>query len=121
TLHAGMYNIEKLKCDLEKPENYFYFIAINKALKGYFCVITKAHKLVLDKIYIHPELQGKGFGKYILNEIKKLAVEYNYNEIELRVNRKNESAINFYKKNGFSITASADFPAENGFVYDDFI
>lgn len=120
-LYNGMYNKEKLLSDLLSPDTYFYFIEIKKELKGYFALIFRKEKLKLDKIYIHRKYQGQGFGQYILDEIKKIALHSNTREIELRVNRKNETAIEFYKKNGFIITASIDIPADNGFVYDDYV
>jgi diamine N-acetyltransferase len=49
-----------------------------------------------------PNAQGKGVGKFLINEIEKRALAVNDNAIELNVNRFN-SAVNFYVKYGFEI------------------
>lgn len=67
----------------------------------------------LAAIFIKPDEQGKGYGKLLLNQVKQ---QRNY--LELSVYEKNQSAIAFYKKNGFKITDRQKDSAtgENEFV-----
>lgn len=53
----------------------------------------------LAAIFINPKEQGKGYGKLLLSHVKQQR-----KCLELSVYEKNQSAIAFYKKNGFIIT-----------------
>lgn len=74
----------------------------------------------LHKIYILPNQQGKGTGRfvidYIINEIKKIQAS----SLQLQVNRYNK-AKNFYEKLGFSVIKTADFDIGNGFFMNDYV
>ena len=77
--------------------------------------ITRIHK-----IYILPQLQGKGVGKQLLTYIESLAVAEKMDKISLNVNRSNK-ALFFYQKNGFEICGSEDIPIGNGYLMEDYI
>ena len=59
--------------------------------------LTKIHK-----IYLLPETQGKGFGKFMINEIVKIAKSNNQKGVFLNVNKYNKAKF-FYEKLGFVI------------------
>jgi len=63
----------------------------------------------IHKLYISPSQQGKGLGKRLLNFIKGEAIKAGCNELELNVNRNNK-ALQFYLKEGFSILKEVDIP-----------
>lgn len=71
----------------------------------------------LDKLYVLPELKGKGFGKalveYVIQEAKKLYPDGCL--IRLDVNKVN-SARAFYEKLGFKVIRDWDAPIGEGFV-----
>ncbi len=56
----------------------------------------------LHQLYVLPEFQGKGVGKLLLEEIEDSFFETQ--NLSLEVEELNESAIRFYKKNGYSQT-----------------
>jgi GNAT superfamily N-acetyltransferase len=60
---------------------------------------------VLEKIAVRRGVEGKGHGQYLLDAmLEKLENDgYDLDYIELKVMQNNESAIGFYKKNGFTI------------------
>ena len=122
SLFSGMYNTEKITADLENP-HYAFYIVENSAQKsvGYFATSIKSDYLKLDKIYVSPNLQGQGIGKWIFNEIVRQARDRSLGMIQLNVNRRNAPAIAFYQKLGFIIIRSEDIPGPNGFIYDDFV
>jgi len=74
----------------------------------------------LHKIYILPEQQGKGIGKfllgYIINFIKSLGATC----LELNVNRYNKARF-FYEKQGFTITGTEDIDIGRGYVMNDYV
>jgi RimJ/RimL family protein N-acetyltransferase len=63
-------------------------------------------------IGIHPNFQGKGIGKALINYTCKWGKENGITKLSLRVLATNEPAISFYLKNGF---------IEQGRLIDEFI
>lgn len=76
---------------------------------------TKIHKL-----YVLPQIQGKGVGKKIVNHIKNIAASNNNNVLTLNVNKFN-NAKDFYLKIGFKIIKSIVIDIGNNYVMDDYI
>jgi len=76
----------------------------------------------LQKIYVLPEMQGKGAGRYLFEEVKKYIKNLHPEPftIELNVNRKNK-AVGFYKKLGMTIAREGDFPCGCGYFMCDYI
>ncbi len=74
----------------------------------------------LHKIYILPNQQGKGTGRftldYIINTIKAQGAKV----LQLQVNRYNK-AKDFYEKLGFSVIKIADFYIGNGYFMNDYV
>lgn len=116
-----MYNDELLTKWLSQEGNELYFIYFDNKAVGYTAVEKHSEFLKLDKIYIHPSLQGKGFGGEAMKKIEKIATDAKLLEIQLRVNRGNDSAIAFYQNRNFTIAKSIDFPGPDGFLYEDYL
>lgn len=76
---------------------------------------TKIHKL-----YVLPQIQGKGIGKMLINHIKDIAVQKQNSALILTVNRFNK-AKDFYQKLGFHIAEEKQFPIGNGYIMDDYV
>lgn len=57
--------------------------------------------LSISTIVVDEDHRGKGIGKILLDNLYVWANTHNVNEVELTVFSFNESAIEFYKKNGF--------------------
>jgi len=75
----------------------------------------------LHKLYILPTQQGKNVGStllnFVLNEIKKTEEEA---LIQLNVNRQN-NAVNFHLKQGFSIIKEEDNDIGEGYFMNDYV
>lgn len=56
--------------------------------------------IYLEDLFVLPECRGKGFGKALLREIARLAVERDCARVEWSVLNWNEPAIEFYKSLG---------------------
>lgn len=76
---------------------------------------TKIHKL-----YVLPQIQGKGIGKLLINHIKDIAVQKQNSALILTVNRFNK-AKDFYQKLGFHIVEEKQFPIGKGYIMDDYV
>ena len=117
------YSDEALNNQFEKKEQLFYLILEDEATIGFIGIehnyknqaVTKIHK-----IYLLPETQGKGIGKKVIEEIKKMALENHSTALSLNVNRFN-SALSFYKKRGFEIIDEINIDIGNGYLMEDYV
>ena len=63
----------------------------------------------LQKLYLLPSQQNKGFGRILLSEVEKEVAGLGANYLHLNVNRKNP-ALSFYEKLGYEIIETVDIP-----------
>ncbi|MEO0290098.1 MAG: ribosomal protein S18-alanine N-acetyltransferase [candidate division WOR-3 bacterium] len=87
--------------ELKNPDNYFYVIEIEKKVIGYIIAGEYEESYHLKNIAIKGECQGKGYGKFLLNNLIEKAKKEGKKYIFLEVRAKNERAIKFYEKYGF--------------------
>lgn len=69
----------------------------------------------LHKLYVHPQQQGKGLGRLLLNEVVAAAKRDGGARLQLNVNRHNK-AKNFYQRLGFDIVNEVDLYIGNGYL-----
>ncbi len=73
----------------------------------------------LQKLYLLPELQGKGLGRVLMNAVEEQVKEEEGTILELNVNRYNP-ARSFYERCGFTFYKEEDVPIGE-FWMNDFI
>jgi GNAT superfamily N-acetyltransferase len=73
----------------------------------------------IHKIYVLPEIQGKGFGKKIIQYIENKALENNDVKLSLNVNRFNK-AKDFYESQGFKVVFEEDVELDFGYLMEDY-
>jgi len=123
-----MYSLPNLRKQLE--EGHHYYVAKDEEV---FCGYVSVQREGLDaagvevfhlhKIYVMPDYQGKGVGRFLLDKAISHVKAYQTApsaRIELNVNKYNK-AVNFYKHIGMRILLEEDFPIGNGFYKTDFI
>lgn len=74
----------------------------------------------LHKLYILPELQGKGLGRALLDFISDEVIANGARVLRLNMNRKNK-ARQFYAKYGFRIVGEEDIDIGNNFFMNDYV
>ena len=74
----------------------------------------------LHKIYVLPSLQGKGAGRFIIEEVIKNIKHKGAITLQLNVNRHN-NAKNFYEKLGFAVIKEEDINIGNGYFMNDYV
>ncbi len=74
----------------------------------------------LHKLYVMPQNQGKGTGKFVITEILKAMVRKGGTALRLNVNRNNK-AKEFYEKLGFVIINEEDIDIGNGYFMNDYV
>ena len=116
----NIYDELSIKKQLEEG-NTFLLLLAEKRPKGFASfsktAIDKTYKL--QKIYLHPDQQGKGTGKQLLKSVEDKVKELGAAHLILNVHRDNKARF-FYEKNGFYIIQELDIPYQN-FVLNDYI
>ncbi len=74
----------------------------------------------LHKIYVMPQNQGKGTGKFVIGEIVKAIVRKGGKALQLNVNRDNNARA-FYEKLGFVVIREEDIDIGNGYFMNDYV
>lgn len=118
-----MYSEKALKEQIEVRNHLFFLAKESEKALGYLSVevdynqqpITKIHK-----IYILPDLQGKGIGKLLMQKAEQVALENQNTILSLNVNRFNK-ATKFYESLGFVNTKTEDIDIGNGYLMEDFV
>jgi diamine N-acetyltransferase len=104
------FNIGKLRSELSDHNSLFYFLYADGELAGYIKInespaqtdINDTQSLEIERLYVAKEFQGKGFGSVLMNKAIDVANMREKTYIWLGVWEKNDKAIKFYKRNGFS-------------------
>ncbi|MCA9788171.1 MAG: GNAT family N-acetyltransferase [Cyanobacteria bacterium HKST-UBA05] len=77
-----------------------------------FCAWTIEPKyVVLHKLYLDPDIKGRGLGRALMAFVETQARHTDRLEVRLNVNRHNEGAIGFYKHLGFEPLYEVDLPS----------
>ncbi len=74
----------------------------------------------LHKLYVLPSQQGKGTGRFVIDDIIETIKQQGATALQLQVNRGNK-ARNFYERMGFEVKEEIDLDIGNGYVMDDYI
>lgn len=81
---------------------------------------NNSNKTKLQKLYVLPEIQGKGIGKQVIDYIKEKVVLSNNLALFLNVNKYN-TAKDFYQKYGFQIIKEEVIDIGNNYIMDDYV
>ncbi len=118
-----IYSIDALKKQLQ-DQHQFIIIYDNSNPVGFasYSLKLSGTKNIyrLHKLYVLPNQQGKGTGKYLLNYIIDTIKANGASILELNVNRHN-AALHFYNKLGFTITREEDIDIGNGYFMNDYV
>ena len=68
-----------------------------------YSVWAHGKALILDDLYLHPEVRGKGYGKQALESIEKFAVERGCKRLQFQSEVTNPNAMEFYISQGYSL------------------
>lgn len=74
----------------------------------------------LHKIYVLTSQQGKGTGRFIIEQLIKAMKAKGATALQLNVNRQN-NAKNFYEKLGFVVMKEEDVDIGNGYYMNDYV
>jgi ribosomal protein S18 acetylase RimI-like enzyme len=74
----------------------------------------------LHKIYVLPSQQGKGTGRFIIDQLVKAMKAKGATTLQLNVNRHNNAKA-FYEKLGFAVIKEEDIDIGNGYFMNDYV
>ncbi|MFD2036086.1 GNAT family N-acetyltransferase [Belliella marina] len=119
-----MYDLDALKNQMNEKNHVFLLASEDEKFLG-FCSYELASenskKVKIHKIYILPNTQGKGIGRKLIDEVKKLTIQNGFGSLYLNVNRFNLGAIDFYLYLGFKEVRKEVIDIGNGFIMDDLV
>jgi len=99
----------------------FFMVDLGQETFGYFSIeILNEQNVKLHKLYLDPTQKQKGLGRKIIQYIKDWALTNQKESIILNVN-KNNSAVQFYQKVGFTIIEELILDIGEGYVMDDYV
>ncbi len=104
-------------------EGHEFLIALMNAETVGFASYSHGDKVGIykvHKLYVHPMLHGKGYGKALLDKIVEDIKPLSAHTLQLNVNRQNR-AIDFYKRYGFHIAGEEDIAIGEGFFMNDYV
>lgn len=117
-----MYNKGELLGQLRK--GHIFLIATEGSkdvgFAGFSLVNPEEYVYKLHKLYVLPEMHGKGVGKLLINEVADIAKKNHGKALQLNVNRNNK-AKDFYERAGFHIKETVDLNIGNGFYMNDYV
>jgi len=116
-----MYNLNTLQEQVQTGHLY-YLIKSEGQPVGFMGLepnYPDAGYLRMHKIYVLPEMQGKGIGRALLNHAIDLCFDLDLTSIHLNVNRFNK-AVEFYKNTGFNLIEE-NIDIGKGYLMEDFI
>jgi GNAT superfamily N-acetyltransferase len=116
-----IYSPEALVSQLDSGQ-IFHILYYEAEPAGFasYTPLPEEGKFKLNKIYLNPKLQGKGLGKFLLQDMISRVKKDGGTELQLNVNRFN-TAKRFYENMGFAILKEELLDIGNGYFMDDYV
>lgn len=118
-----MYSLDVLQNEICSQGIHFYRLIDQGRFVGFASIgpaqTTGVFKL--HKLYLLPEVHGRGLGSRLLNHCESEARRLGASRLILAVNKHNSKAIAAYQRNGFAISEPVVTDIGEGFVMDDYI
>jgi diamine N-acetyltransferase len=116
-----IYSPEALVVQLDLGQN-FLIIQSEEMAVGFasYTRLTENGIFKLNKLYLDNHIQGRGLGKYLLNDVISKVKAEGGSALRLNVNRHNK-AIGFYTNMGFTILYDDLIDIGNGYFMDDLV
>jgi ribosomal protein S18 acetylase RimI-like enzyme len=118
----NFYSIENLSNQMDKGQ-VFELLFEDSNVVGFVAYefnCKETDLLKIHKIYLLPETQGKGFGKFMIEEVINIAKNNKQKGVFLNVNKYNKAKF-FYEKLGFKITIEEVIDIGNNYIMDDYV
>ena len=117
-----IYSPASLRNQIIEKKHSFIIVEENKSPIGFasYSLTDQPGIYKLHKIYVSPNQQGKGLGKYIIDSITEKIRPQGAVALHLNVNRNNKAKF-FYEKLGFRVIKEEDIDIGNNYFMNDYI
>lgn len=102
---GGLWSLNGYKREIDSPNSCLLIMTIDYeskerviGLASFWAILEEAHITLLA---IHPDFQGQGLGKLLLNHLLREICNKNLPKATLEVSENNLKALNMYQKFGF--------------------
>ena len=117
-----MYSAATIRAEMERGITWELIEDFEGRATGFLSFQLESDERVkLNKLYVLPELQGRGIGRLGLAHVLERAAVLCAKSVWMQVNKRNTRAIAAYQKAGFHIAQEAVFQIGEGFVMDDYL
>jgi ribosomal protein S18 acetylase RimI-like enzyme len=118
-----MYSLPTLRDDLCVRNICFVRLLVGGRMSGFaaYGPMDGPATFLLHKLYLLPELHGRGLGRRLLEHCEADATKSGARQLKLRVNKQNLQAITFYQRHGYRSCESVCTAIGGGFVMDDLV
>lgn len=120
---AQRYDPALIRSELARDDCWWDVLVRDGGIAGFAACFVgdEPAAMKLDKLYIHPRHQRRGYGGMLVEHVCARAAALGCRRVVLAVNRNNRHAIAAYAKHGFGIREAVVKEIGNGFVMDDYL
>jgi diamine N-acetyltransferase len=117
------YSLDVVREELRRDGLWWSKLMVDAEMAGFasYFLTGPAGEMKIDKLYVHPLHQRRGYGGMMLEHIHEVALSRGCSRLVLAVNKRNQSAIAAYLKHGFHIAEAVVKDIGDGFVMDDYV
>jgi Acetyltransferases len=123
TMLAQRYSAEWMRAGLASGDVWWEVLLAGGEIVAFACyfLACRPGEMKLDKLYVHPAHQRRGYGARLLGRVEAAARDQGCRTLMLAVNKRNLQAIAAYEKYGFTVREAVVQDIGGGFVMDDYI
>ena len=101
---------------LDKPSYSCWVFELENVFSGYLISSSAAGEAHILNLCVHPNIQGQGWGRKLLEEAEWIVKQYRADTCFLEVRLSNIAAIRLYESSGYNEIGRRKnyYPAENG-------
>lgn len=112
-----------IRAELAREDLWWDKLLVGGKMAGFasYFLSGEPGEMKLDKLYVHPNHQRRGYGERLVARACEQARARGGSRLVLTVNRNNRNAISAYLKYGFEVSATQVKDIGGGFVMDDYV